>query len=215
MLKTPSLIETVRVRDGRAPLWHLHLRRLVASCRTLGVPFPLEFEVPSGGTDRVQRIVVGMKGKQVTEREVGSVEPVRLITARQAHQPYPHKTADRSQFAEALAEAESAAADDALMLTPEGMVAECTIWTVFWWEGPTLVAPSLRLGILPSVSRSRIAEIGPVTERVVPRDALNGIPIILANAARGIVPVARLDGKPVPSHPGTALLQRRFWDTVS
>jgi amino-transferase class IV len=79
MLKTPSLIETVRIRDGRAPLWHLHLRRLVASCRTLGIPFPLEFDVPSGGTDRVQRIVVGMKGKQVTEREVGSVEPVRLI----------------------------------------------------------------------------------------------------------------------------------------
>ena len=215
MLKTPSLIETVRVRDGRAPLWHLHLRRLVASCRTLGIPFPLEFDVPSGGTDRVQRIVVGMKGKQVTEREVGSVEPVRLITARQAHQPYPHKTADRTQFAEASAEAESAGADDALMLTPEGMVAECTIWTVFWWDGPTLVAPSLRLGILPSVSRSRIAEIGPVTERVVPRDTLDGIPIILANAARGIVPVARLDGKPVPSHPGTALLQRRFWDTLS
>ncbi|HEU5153983.1 MAG TPA: aminotransferase class IV [Gemmatimonadales bacterium] len=215
MLKTPSLIETVRVRDGRAPLWHLHLRRLVASCRALGIPFPLEFEVPSRGTDRVQRIVVGMKGKQVTEREVGSVEPVRLITARQPHQPYPHKTADRTQFAEALAEAENAGANDALMLTPEGMVAECTIWAIFWWEGATLVAPAMRLGILPSVARARIAEIGPVTERSVSRDALNGVPIILANAARGIVPVARLDGKPVPEHPGTALLQRSFWDTVS
>ncbi|HEY7026512.1 MAG TPA: aminotransferase class IV [Gemmatimonadales bacterium] len=215
MLKTPSLIETVRVRDGRAPLWHLHLRRLVSSCRTLGIPFPLEFEVPSGGTDRVQRIVVSMKGKQVTEREVGSVEPVRLITAREPHQPYPHKTADRTQFAEASAEAEASGADDALMLTSEGMVAEGTIWAVFWWEGATLVAPGMRLGILPSVARARITEIGPVAERSVPREALNGVPIILANAARGIVPVARLDGKPVPSHPGTALLQRSFWDTVS
>ena len=78
-----------------------------------------------------------------------------------------------------------------------------------------MVAPSPRLGILPSVSRARIAEIGPVSERSVPRDALDGVPIILANAARGIVPVARLDGKPVSAHPGTALLQRRFWDTVS
>ena len=95
------------------------------------------------------------------------------------------------------------------------MVAECAIWTIFWWDGATLVAPSLRLGILPSVSRARIAEIGPVTERSVSREALNGVPIILANAARGIVPVARLDGKPVPAHPGTTLLQRRFWDTVS
>ena len=35
-----TLIETVRIRNGVAPLWYLHLRRLAASCRALGVPLP-------------------------------------------------------------------------------------------------------------------------------------------------------------------------------
>ena len=55
----PTLIETVRVRNRVAPLWYLHLRRLSESCRTLGVPFPLTFEVPSGGPDRVASNVGG------------------------------------------------------------------------------------------------------------------------------------------------------------
>ncbi|MFL5521897.1 MAG: aminotransferase class IV, partial [Gemmatimonadales bacterium] len=81
MTRMPTLIETVRVRDGRAPLWYLHLRRLVESCRALGVPFPPAFEVPTGA-DRVHRIAVGAKGLQVTERPVGSTAPVWLVTAR-------------------------------------------------------------------------------------------------------------------------------------
>ena len=40
-----ALIETVRVRDAVAPLWGLHLRRLLRSCRELGVPFPGELTV--------------------------------------------------------------------------------------------------------------------------------------------------------------------------
>jgi branched-subunit amino acid aminotransferase/4-amino-4-deoxychorismate lyase len=35
-MASATLIETVRVRNGVAPLWELHLQRLVASCRALG-----------------------------------------------------------------------------------------------------------------------------------------------------------------------------------
>ena len=35
-----TLIETVRLRNGAAPLWYLHVRRLATSCRALGVPIP-------------------------------------------------------------------------------------------------------------------------------------------------------------------------------
>ena len=35
-----TLIETVRIRNGAAPLWYLHVRRLATSCRALGVPIP-------------------------------------------------------------------------------------------------------------------------------------------------------------------------------
>jgi branched-subunit amino acid aminotransferase/4-amino-4-deoxychorismate lyase len=45
----------------------------------------------------------------------------------------------------------------------------------------------------------------------VPRDGLEGRALFLANAARGIVEVATLDGVPVPRSPNTDALRARFW----
>jgi len=211
MTRMPTLIETVRVRDERAPLWYLHLRRLVEGCRALGVPFPPAFEVPTGA-DRVHRITVGPKGLQVSERPVGSTAPVWLVTARTVHRPYPHKTTARAAFDAAAAEAMEARAGDALLLTARGEVAECTIWSLFWWEGDRLAGPPLSLGVLRSVSRMRLEEAaGPLLERTVPRAALAGRSLLVANAVRGVVPVARLDGVEVPPDARTDALAARFW----
>jgi len=57
-----TLIETVRLRNGAAPLWYLHVRRLTTSCRALGVPIPTELIPPEGGADRVQRLLVSRRG---------------------------------------------------------------------------------------------------------------------------------------------------------
>jgi branched-subunit amino acid aminotransferase/4-amino-4-deoxychorismate lyase len=168
--------------------------------------------VPAGGADRIHRIEVGPKGKTVTEREVGSIAPVRLVTSAVAHRPYPHKTAERAQFESALADARRSGGDDAVMLVPEGFVAEGTVWGIFWWEGDRVAAPALELGILPGVARARIAELtGGLSERKVRRDALQGAPVFLANAARGIVDVVSWDGVPVPHHDATEALRGRFW----
>jgi branched-subunit amino acid aminotransferase/4-amino-4-deoxychorismate lyase len=207
-----SLIETVRVRNGAAPLWYLHLRRLVASCKALGVPFPPAFDVPAGGADRIHRIEVGPKGKSVTEREVGSMAPVRLATSAIVHRPYPHKTTERAQFDSALVEARRNGADDGVLLTAEGFVAEGSVWGIFWWEGEGVAAPALELGVLPGVARARIAELmSGLSERKVRRDALQGAPVFLANAARGIVDVVSWDGVPVPLDDATEVLRARFW----
>jgi len=207
-----ALIETVRVRDGAAPLWYLHLRRLVASCQALGIPFPRSLAVPEGGADRVHRLEVGPGGVEVTSRAVGPVAPVKLHTSAVTHRPYRHKTTERAQFTRAAEEARAAGADDGLLLTAEGQVAEPTIWCLYWWEGDTLCAPALDLGILPGVSRMRIEELaGPVAERRVGRRAITGQPVFVSNAVRGIVEVATLDRAEVPSHPGTAVLRERFW----
>jgi branched-subunit amino acid aminotransferase/4-amino-4-deoxychorismate lyase len=211
MTRMPTLIETVRVREGRAPLWHLHLRRLVESCRALGVPFPPAFEVPAGA-DRVHRIAVGPKGLQLTERPVSSTAPVWLLTARTVHRPYPHKTTARDAFDAAAAEAMAARVGDALLLTAGGEVAECTIWSLLWWEGDRLAGPPLSLGVLRSVSRMRLEEVtGPLLERAVPRRGLDGRSLLVTNAVRGVVPVARLDGVAVPPDARTEALAARFW----
>lgn len=208
---TVGLIETVRVRKGVAPLWGLHLRRLLRSCRELGVPFPLELTVPAGGVDRVHRLEVSAEGVQVSERTLGSTEPVRLVTSHIVHGPYPHKITTRGQFDEAQREAQASGADDALLLADSGWVAEAAIWSVFWWDADRLCAPPLALGVLTGVARSRIAELAPIEERRVDRRALNGRALFVANAVRGIVEVAALDGVPGLHVAATRALQARFW----
>src|SRR3954449_13044257 len=206
-----ALIETIRVRDGAAPLWRLHLRRLTQSCRALGLPVPEGLVPPEGEPDRVHRLEVSERGCTVTERAPGPAHPVRLVTTAVAHHPYPHKTMARAQFEQAAAEARAAGADEGLLLSPAGEVAETSIWSVFWWEGGRLCAPALALGILPGVARARIGELVPIEEHRVARSGLEGRALFLANAARGIVEVATLDGIAVPRSPETDALRARFW----
>jgi branched-subunit amino acid aminotransferase/4-amino-4-deoxychorismate lyase len=208
----PALIETIRLRNGEAPLWYLHLRRLAVSCKALGIPLPGELEVPKGGNDRVYRLEVGMRGVQVSERLAGPSTPVKLIVSKVAHHSYPYKTTERVQFDRALDAARSAAADDGLLLTPGGFAAETAIWSVLWWEDRQLCGPAFDLGILPGVGRARVTElVGQVEERHSTMDELRGVPLILVNAVRGVVPVASVDGVPVPESRETNALARRFW----
>jgi branched-subunit amino acid aminotransferase/4-amino-4-deoxychorismate lyase len=207
-----TLIETVRIRNGVAPLWYLHLRRMAASCRALGVPIPVELAVPAGGADRVHRILVSRRGVVVGERPVGSTAPVRLVTSKVGHRPYPHKVVDREQFDRAVAEARAAGADDGVMLTPGRQVTETAIWGIFWWEGDVLCAPALELGVLPGVGRARLAElVGEVAERRPVIEELQGRSVFVANSVRGVVPVASLDGQVVPEDPQTTTLAAKFW----
>jgi branched-subunit amino acid aminotransferase/4-amino-4-deoxychorismate lyase len=210
--RMPSLIETVRIRNGAAPLWYLHLRRLAASCKVLGVPLPGELPTPSGGVDRVHRLEVGPEGLVVSERAVGGMEPVSLVRARVIHRPYPHKTTERSQFERALEEARVAGADDAVLLTRGGHIAECAIWGVFWWDGDRLCTPSLDLGVLPGVARARLVELaGDISERKATPAEIEGRSLFVANSVRGVVPVARFEGRPVPQDSGTSRLSASFW----
>ncbi len=200
------------MRNGEAPLWHLHLRRLAVSCKALGIPLPGELAVPAGGGDRVHRLEVGMRGVQVSERLVGPATPVKLMVSKVAHHSYPHKTAERAQFDRALDAARSGGMDDALLLTPGGFVAETAIWSVLWWEDRQLCGPAFDLGILPGVGRVRLTELaGNVEERHSTVRDLEGFPLVLVNAVRGVVPVAALDGVPVPESRETEALARRFW----
>jgi branched-subunit amino acid aminotransferase/4-amino-4-deoxychorismate lyase len=208
----PSLIETIRIRNGVAPLWYLHLRRLAVSCKALGIPLPGELPTPEGGPDRVYRIEVGMRGVQVTERLVGSTAPVKLMVSRIAHHSYQYKTTDRAQFDRALDAARAVAMDDALLLTPGGFVAEAAIYSVLWWEKGTLCGPAFDLGVLPGVGRARLTElVGRLEERHSVLEEIHGLPLFLVNSVRGVVPVATLDGQQVMESRETDTLAARFW----
>jgi branched-subunit amino acid aminotransferase/4-amino-4-deoxychorismate lyase len=208
----PSLIETIRIRNEEAPLWYLHLRRLATSCKALGVPLPGELPTPEGGADRVYRLEVGMRGVQVSERLVGPTAPVRLKVSRVAHHSYPYKTTERAQFERALDEARAAQADDALLLTPGGFVAETAIWSVLWWEDRTVCGPALDLGILPGVGRARVTELaGQVEERHPSLAEISERSVFVVNSVRGVVPVASIEGQSVRPSRETDALAARFW----
>ena len=212
-----GLIETMRVRDGRIPLLDRHLARLARSVRELGLPQPRQdiaaLVTPFSGTgDAVLRVEVLDGRASVTVRELPALEPPAVITASEPHHAYPHKTTERDSFADAAVEAEVAEADDALLLTHEGWVAEGTVWTVFWWDAETLRTPALDLEILPGIGRARVLElVKGVAQGRYTEQALAGKSVFLTNAIRGIVPIGSLDGAPVPADPRTAELARRFW----
>lgn len=211
-----GLIETMRVRDGRIALLQGHLARLGRSLGELGLPKPSQDVValvqPFAATgEAVLRVEVRDGRASVTVRELPPLAPPTLITASEPHQSYPHKTTERDCFTDAGREAEVAEADDALLLTPEGWVAEGTVWTVFWWDGDALRTPALDLGILPGVGRTRVLELVKPDQGRYRKQALAGKSLFLTNAVRGVVPIASLDGVPVPADSRTAELARRFW----
>ena len=211
-----ALIETMRVRNGRIPFLSRHLARLEHSLQQLGLPTPAPdvagLARPFADTgEAVLRIEAADGRAAITVREPPAPEAPLVITASEPHRPYPHKTTARDAFADAVVEAEVAEADDALLLTLDGWVAEGTAWNVFWWDGATLRTPALDLGVLPGIARARVLELARGVEGRYPRAALEGKSLFLTNAVRGVVPLASLDGAPVPRDSRTEDLARRFW----
>src|SRR2546430_5654776 len=212
-----GLIETMRVREGRIPLLPRHLARLQRSLNELGLPKPSQSLValvtPFSATgDAVLRLEVRDGRASVTVRAAPPLEAPAVITAAEPHRPYPHKTTERDCFVAAAAEAERAEADDALLLTHDGVVAEGTAWTVFWWDGDVLRTPTLDLGILPGVGRARVLALATRVEQGrYPKRQAAGNSLFLTNAGRGVGPITSLDGLAASPDPRTAELAAGFW----
>ncbi len=208
-----TLIETVRVINGRVPLWSLHMDRLTRSCAALEVTRPNVVE-PRGGPDRVIRFEIRSGSLQLLERAAEGTGPIHLVSSPAPHRGYRHKTADRAWLQAARSSAMMAAADDAVLFTESGVLVEGTRWAIGWWEGEALCFPALSLGGLPSVARARLSEITRGGLRVAELDgsAILTKPLLACNAARGVVPVGLLDGTLMMQNHQTLALQSRFWN---
>lgn len=216
---TDGLIETMRARGGRLPFLERHLARLRHSVAELGLDAPrggggdlAELARAAAGPENgVVRIEVRDGRAAVTTGPVPSIDPPSVIIAAVPHAPYPHKTTARARFEEAHAEAQRAGADDALLVTASGHVAEGTVWSLFWWDGDELCTPATDLGILPGVGRARVLELAVVVEVRVTLASFAGRSLFLVNAVRGIVPIGSFRGRDVPLDARTAELSHRFW----
>lgn len=103
----------------------------------------------------------------------------------------------------ALAEAKQGGADDALMLNERGEVAEATTSNVYVVRDGALLTPEIAAGILEGTSRRRLlglcrdAGIPAREGRVTPDDLARAQELFLSSSVRGVMPVTRLDGRPV------------------
>ncbi len=106
---------------------------------------------------------------------------------------------------------------EALMLTPDGYVAEGAVTNVFIARNGVLETPPLLFGVLDGVARTRVIElaaeagIDAVESEFVLEDLAGADECFITNAARGVVPVCRLDGEPIGSiGPITTALWKSF-----
>ena len=211
-----GLIETIRARDGRLPWLGRHLERLHSSVTDLGLTPPAAdlrdlIRTSVASDDRVVRLELRDGYAEITTRDVSEQRPPAIVVSDEIHRPYRHKTTQRGQFGRALSRARRIGADDAVLVTAAGLVAEGTAWNLFWWDNGSLCTPAADLGILPGVGRQRVMELTPVREEHAPAAALRGHSLFLTNSVRGVVEIGSFQGQPVPRDPRTAELSAAFW----
>lgn len=111
--------------------------------------------------------------------------------------PTRYKTMQGMNSILARIEAERKGHYDALLLSREGVVSECSASNIFWCIGKTLYTPSLESGCLAGIMRERLLEISeyPVRQdRYKLRHLLKADAVILTNSAFLIIPVTGLAG---------------------
>ncbi|MCF8879597.1 aminotransferase class IV [Hyphobacterium sp. SN044] len=227
-----GVFETMRVAGGRIRHSDAHRDRFEAACAALDLDCPAEWgQVEAAATGlpdgSILRLTLtrgpGPRGiGPVTEPEprlfladfppVSPPEPVSLCTVSIRRSPSSlasrYKTLSYADNAAARREAVASGADMALLLTTEGHVSGADCANLFWIKGDVLCTPlpgcAIRPGVMREAVMAKARDTGlMVREHVFPPAALlSAGAVFVTNAAMGVVPVRRIDGRTVPaSHP--------------
>lgn len=250
LLYADGVFETARLFDGGYFRFAAHYRRFAAGAAALRLPVPDEARLRgiadevairnglSEGTFRVtltrgreaggEPTLLATLRPMATDWREQAARGWRLVTARIRHPSAaaipPHiKSLGRLHGLLARFEAADARADDALLLTPDGLVCEGPTWNVFWRVGETLFTPSLDAGVLDGVTRATVLELARaegmhVIEGTWPRAALDDADEIFATmSSLGCVRVRGLDNRALDPAAATAasVLSQLYWDAVA
>lgn len=223
LLLADGLFETIAVFGGRPFRLADHLARLDRGAALLGLSFDRDrlaagiaaLAATLGGGHGALRATVtrgpGPRGLLPPDQP----QPTLLVTAAPwSRQPVGAAISlatvtlrrnDRSPLAQvkslaaleqilALGEARKAGADDALLLNTAGRVACTAMANLFVVIDGLLVTPPLADGVLPGVMRGLLD----ATERsLLPADLARADAVFATNSLRLVMPVGRLDGRPL------------------
>ncbi|WP_344966240.1 aminotransferase class IV [Salinactinospora qingdaonensis] len=124
------------------------------------------------------------------------------------------KGPDLAALAEVREQASRVGAEEALLLSPSGLVTDSTASALLWWDNGELCVPSPHLDVLPSVTAGLLTE--QARERGVrvntcyyPLDHLDGRETWLVNALAGIRVVSEWRGSEVRPGPAPQAQQWR------
>ena len=229
-----AIFETLRVYGGVPFAWDRHMERLVLSAAELGFPVPPAPARMRQAVDQlldaqsmpeaVVRLTVtrGIAGGRPTRTGAWiEAEPVssRLWagartsagTAMFSQLPFEpgwlgrHKTTSRLAWDLAREECRAAGADEAILVSPAGMVLEGAASNLFALRAGGLVTPPLSANVLPGITRALVmgccAALGlAVREAALPlADLRTADEVFLTNSVQEILPLATLAGRALPS----------------
>jgi 4-amino-4-deoxychorismate lyase len=226
VLRGQAVFETIRVYGGTPFRLGMHLERLLASARRLGLPAPdrAGFEegvagalAAAGAGDAALRLL-WTAGREGGGTPVGlvlvsplasDIDELRAQGLRVAVVPWAPGAlagAKSTSYAENMAardRAVAAGADDALFVTPDDIVLEAPTSNVWIREGDSLVTPGRELPLLAGVTRGALLELAPSVGYTA-REATFALGRLLAadevfysSSLREVTPVVEVDGAPV------------------
>jgi branched-subunit amino acid aminotransferase/4-amino-4-deoxychorismate lyase len=195
--------------------------RLTSSCQVTGRQPPepgiearVAAHLPAG--DVIVRLTLDDRGERIETRAVPPAGPMRIVFSGTRHEVYVHKSTARDVFDRARSRVVPFRADEALLMTGEGFLAEGCVTSIFFWQGSMLCTPDLELGILPGIGRARVLELArqrkiAVEEGRYTRGQVEGLPIFLVNSVRGVLETAVHGDWRRPRDDRTRALADRFW----
>jgi branched-chain amino acid aminotransferase len=120
----------------------------------------------------------------------------------------------------AVSEAQRAGYDEAIMLTPEGTIADGPGETIFVVKNGKLHTPDLSTGILHGITRDSVIQIANdlgyevVEKNLIRTDLYLADEVFMCGTAAEVTPVASVDDQQIGVGPVTQELQKAYLDTV-
>jgi branched-chain amino acid aminotransferase len=214
-LRGDGAFEVIRLYDGRPFALEEHVERMRRSAESLRLPFDAAamFEdvrallSAVGSFDGALRLVVTRGGFRLAVVEEIHELPSSVALATVVYQPTVVLTGVKSlsYAGNMLARriAVERGGDDALLVRPDGVVLEGPTSAFFYVREGALFTPPLSDGILASITRRHLLELGDVTERSLDADELPSLEeAFLASTLREVHPVHAIDGRPLPGVEG-------------
>lgn len=212
LLRGDGVFEVARIYGGRPFALDLHFDRMERSAAAIGLD--LERDLLEGDADRLItsngdadcliRIVQTRSGRRILSLEELPDHSPTISLASVSYSPTVVlngvKSLSYAANVHATRLAKEAGAEEALFVSPEGIVLEPPTSSIFWATADGLLrTPTLEAGVLDSITRRKIVERLEVEEGEFPlEDLLEASEAFLASTTREAHPVSRIDGHEMP-----------------